>query len=325
MHSALRTPHSALRLGTRGSQLALWQANHVADRLRPVVAPRAVELVLIETHGDRDQSTALAAMGGFGVFTKAIQNALLDGRADVAVHSLKDLPTLPTDGLALAAVPQRGPTADAFVSRKYARFDDLPAGAVVGTSSLRRRAQILNRRPDLKLVDLRGNVETRLRKLDEQGFDAIVLAEAGLVRLGLADRITHRLDPSWMLPAVGQGAIGLECRAADEAAVAAVEPLNDVDTWRRVLAERAMLYALGGGCLVPIGATSSVDDGVLTVRGAVLSPDGRRRVVATQTGPADAPLAVGQELAAALVGEGADEILRSDAIPPQQGLPPLHQ
>src|SRR5688572_16257834 len=159
---------SSLKLGTRGSPLALWQADFIATALRPLAAPRPVELVRIETHGDRDQASALSAMGGFGVFTKAIQQALLDGRADVAVHSLKDLPTDPSPGTALAAVPPRGPTGDAFVSDKHRRFDDLPKGAVVGTSSLRRRAMLLNRRPDLRLIDLRGNVETRLRKLGEQ-------------------------------------------------------------------------------------------------------------------------------------------------------------
>jgi hydroxymethylbilane synthase len=299
-----------IRLGTRGSPLALWQAHFVAHALGAVAAPRAVELVPIETHGDRDQASALSAMGGFGVFTKAIQNALLDGRADVAVHSLKDLPTIPEPALELAAVPPRGPTGDAFVSRKYRRFDDLPRGATVGTSSLRRRAQVLNRRPDLKLIDLRGNVETRLRKLDDQNLDAIVLAEAGLVRLGLADRITDLLDSDWMLPAVGQGAIGLECRADDGETKRLLSALRCTDTFRRVRAERAMLFALGGGCLVPIGATSQVLDGVLTVRGAVLSPDGARRIVATHTGPADAPLALGQELAAMLLAEGADELLK---------------
>lgn len=298
---------STTRLGTRGSPLALWQANHVAARLRGVVD--AVELVLIETHGDRDRATPLAAMGGFGVFTKAIQTALRDGRADIAVHSLKDLPTIPEPGLGLVAVPPRGPTGDAFVSAKHRRFDALPDGAVVGTSSLRRRAMLANRRPDLTLIDLRGNVETRLRKLDDGGFDAIILAEAGLVRLGLADRITEVLDPVWMLPAVGQGAIGLECRSDDEPSIDAARALLDADTFARVTAERAMLAALGGGCLVPIGTTSTAADGRLTVRGMVLTPDGRRKVVATHTGPLDAPLATGQELAAMLLAEGAGELL----------------
>jgi hydroxymethylbilane synthase len=299
-----------LRLATRGSPLALWQANYVSSLLRPVIGSRPVAFVLVQTHGDRDQASALSAMGGFGVFTKAIQTAVLDGIADVAVHSLKDLPTIPEPALELVAVPPRGPTGDAFVSRTHARFDDLPPGATVGTSSLRRRAQVLNRRPDLKLIELRGNVDTRLRKLDEQKLDAIILAEAGLVRLGLAHRIRTLLDPSWMLPAVGQGAIGLECRAGDTETKRLLEPLRCPDTFARVLAERAMLYALGGGCLVPIGATSKVLDGVLTVRGAVLTPDGARRVVATHTGPAAAPLALGNELAAALLAEGADELLK---------------
>ncbi len=300
-----------LRLGTRGSALALWQANHVADLLRPILEPRPVDLVRIDTHGDRDQASALSAMGGFGVFTKAIQQALLDGVADVAVHSLKDLPTIPVEGVELVATPERAPNGDAFVSTRHSRFDELPQGATLGTSSLRRRAQLLNHRPDLKLVELRGNVDTRLRKLNEQNLDGIVLAEAGLVRLGLAHRISEILDPGWMLPAVGQGAIGLECRTADAATREIVEAINHRETWSRVLAERAMLWTLGGGCLVPIGATSTVSNGVLTVRGAVLSGDGRRRIVATHRGPMAAPLALGQELAAMLKDEGAEELLAS--------------
>jgi hydroxymethylbilane synthase len=298
-----------LRLATRSSPLALWQAHYVADRLRPVVSPRPVTLVPVETHGDRDRATALSAMGGFGVFTKAIQDALTDGRADLAVHSLKDLPTIPTPGVTLAAVPPRGPTADAFLSRLVSRFDDLPRGATVGTSSLRRRAMLRNRRPDLNLVDLRGNVDTRLRKLDEHALDAIVLAEAGLVRLGLAERIAERLDSSWMLPAVGQGAIGIECRADDADTAHYVAALTDPTTFACVTAERAMLAALGGGCLIPIGATSSLVDGTLTLRGIVFSPDGTRMVVATHSGPASAPLAVGQELAGVLLDSGAGELL----------------
>jgi hydroxymethylbilane synthase len=300
---------SPLRLGTRGSQLALWQANFIADRLRPVVDPRPVVLEIIETHGDQVQNVPLAAMGGFGVFTKAIQEALLANRVDIAVHSLKDLPTIPVPGLTLAATPPRGANGDAFVSTKYARFEDLPTGATVGTSSLRRKAQLLNRRSDLKIVDLRGNVETRLRKLREQNLDAIVLAQAGLTRLGLADSITEILDPSWMLPAVGQGAIGLEIREDDANTRNAVEALNDRATWSAVRAERAMLWALGGGCLVPIGALSTVESAMLSVRGAVLSLDGKRRIVDTLRGPIDEPLNIGTELAARLMSAGARDLL----------------
>jgi hydroxymethylbilane synthase len=300
---------STLRIGTRGSPLALWQANHVADRLRPLAAPRPVELVLIETEGDRVRDRALSQIGGDGLFTKEIQRALLDERVDVAVHSLKDLPTLPVAGLVLAAVPARGPSGDVLVSRKHARFDDLPTGATVGTSSLRRRSQLLNRRPDLKVVDLRGNVETRLRKLDEQGLDAIVLAEAGLCRLGLEQHITEVLDPGWMLPAVGQGALGLECREADEATRALLSPLNDAATRAAVLAERAFLRGLGGGCLVPIGAHGAIEGEMLHLSGTVLPPDGSRRVQGRLSGPSNIAETLGQRLAELLMQQGAGELL----------------
>src|SRR5436190_4066592 len=244
---------AALRIGTRASPLALWQANHVADRLRPLAAPRPVELVHVQTEGDRDQAASLAHIGGRGVFTKEIQRAVLDGRVDVAVHSLKDLPTGAVPGLALAAVPPRGPTGDVLVTPTPTRFDDLPRGATVATGSLRRRAQLLHRRPDLQLADIRGNVDTRLRKLREQGLDALILAAAGLERLGLGHAITERLDPAWMLPAVGQGALGLECRSDDAKTRALLAPLNDAATRCAVLAERAMLRGLGGGWQVPGG------------------------------------------------------------------------
>ena len=303
--------NTPIRLGTRGSHLALWQANFVADRLRPVADPRPVEILVIDTHGDLVQDRPIAAMGGFGVFTKSIQDALLDNRVDVAVHSLKDLPTIPVPALALTAVPPRGPAGDAFVSHKHRRSADLPQGATVGTSSLRRKAQLLNRRRDLEIVDLRGNVETRLRKLRDQDLDAIVLAEAGLLRLGLGDAITEVLDPNWMLPAVGQGAIGLECRTDDVETRHLVEALNDSNTWSAVRAERAMLWALGGGCLVPIGVLSTIEGHFLTLRGAVLSPDGSRKVVDTLRGLIDQPLNVGSELAARLLTAGARELLES--------------
>jgi hydroxymethylbilane synthase len=300
-----------LRIGTRGSALALWQANHIADRLRPLAAPRPVELVIIVTRGDVDIDRSLSAIGGEGLFTKEIQKALLDGRADVAVHSLKDLPTVPTEGLTLAAVPERGPTGDVFVSLKHARFDDLPEGAVVATGSLRRRAQLLHRRPDLQLRELRGNVDTRLKKLAEEGYDAIILAEAGLVRLGRGEAITEILDPSWMLPAVGQGALGLECRTDDAMTHDLLAALDHAPTRQAVLAERALLLALGGGCQVPLGALGRVEGNELTLRAAVLSPDGRKCLSGETTGPGESPEGVGRTLAEELRAAGAERMVRS--------------
>ena len=303
-----------LRIGTRGSPLALWQARYVADRLRPLASPRPVELIEIETSGDRIRDAALTQIGGDGVFTKEIQRSLLDGAVDVAVHSLKDLPTTILAGLTLAAVPQRGSASDAFVSHKYRRFDELPPGAIVGTSSLRRRSQVLHRRPDLNLVNLRGNVETRLRKLDEQNLDAIILAEAGLQRLGLESAITELLDPQWMLPAVGQGALGLECRTDDAVTLALLDRLNDWLTRQAALAERALLRGLGGGCLLPIGAISHIDGDHLLLRGVVLSPDGKHRIAAEHHGSAADAEAVGQQLAEMMLASGARRLLAvSDA------------
>ncbi len=298
-----------LRIGTRGSPLALWQANHVADRLRPLAAPRPVELVRIQTAGDVQRDAALAQIGGEGLFTKEIQRVVLDDSADVAVHSLKDLPTVVVEGLSLAAVPPRGPTGDALVSRRHAGFDRLPPGAVVATSSLRRRAQVLHRRPDLRLVDIRGNVETRLRKLDEQGLDALILAQAGLERLGLARQITEVLDPSWMLPAVGQGALGLECRADDAETLVLLRRLDDLATRQAVLAERAFLRAMGGGCQVPMGAAATVNGQSLALRAVVLGPDGVLRLEAQSTGAADDAERLGEAVAEMLREQGATALL----------------
>jgi hydroxymethylbilane synthase len=271
--------------------------------------PRLVELVEIQTAGDQDRDRPLAQLGGIGLFTKEIQRALLDGTADVAVHSLKDLPTIPVEGLVLAAVPPRGPTGDVFISHKHAQFDALPPGARVATGSLRRRSQLLHRRPDLNMEPMRGNVETRLRKLDEQNLDAIILAQAGLERLGLGSAITHLLDPAWMLPAVGQGALGLECRADDTVTRALLQPLNDQATHAAVTAERALLAALGGGCLVPIGALAMVNGTELTLRAAVLAPDGKQRIGGDIRGPAAQASDLGRQLADDLLGRGAKELL----------------
>jgi hydroxymethylbilane synthase len=298
-----------LRIGTRGSKLALWQANHVADKLGPLAAPRPVELVEIQTSGDRIQDVALSQIGGDGLFTKEIQRALLAGTVDVAVHSLKDLPTEPVAGLTLAAVPMRGSSGDVFVSEKWRGFDLMHGGAVVGTSSLRRRAQLLHRCPSLQLVDMRGNVETRLRKLSVLGLDAIVLAQAGLERLGLSNAITEVLDPTWMVPAVGQGALGLECRTDDAATLRLVEQLDDAPTRQAVLAEREFLRALGGGCVVPIGGHAVVTDGLLTLQGVVLPPSGAQRLAGMIDGSVDQAEALGRTLADQLLARGARDLL----------------
>jgi hydroxymethylbilane synthase len=268
-----------------------------------------VRLVEIQTEGDLVRDRSLSAIGGQGVFTKEIQRALLDEVVDLAVHSLKDLPTFAVEGLTLAAVPQRGPTGDAFVSLRHPSFEEMPEGAVVATSSLRRRAQILHRRPDLRLIDIRGNVDTRLRKLEQENLDAIILAEAGLVRLGLDKRITQILHAEWMLPAVGQGALGLECRTNDEAIRQLLAGLNDEATHQAVRAERAMLRGLGGGCHTPIGAHAVVAEGSLTLRGVVLSPDGKERVFTQVQGQPDRAEEVGEQAARNLREQGADVLL----------------
>jgi hydroxymethylbilane synthase len=299
----------SVRIGTRGSPLALWQANDVAGRLRRAAPGRPVELVEIQTAGDVVRDAPLVQIGGEGVFTKEIQRALQDGRVDVAVHSLKDLPTFAVENLVLAAVPPRGPAGDAFVSVRHPSFAALPPGAVVATSSLRRRAQVLHRRPDLRLVNVRGNVETRLRKLADEGLDALILAEAGLERLGLGGRITEVLDPSWMLPAVGQGALGLECRADDAGTLALLRQLDDPPTHQAVLAERALLRGLGGGCQVPVGAATSTRGAELSLRGVVLAPDGSRRVEGRIAGPLAEAVALGGQLARQLLEQGAAALL----------------
>jgi hydroxymethylbilane synthase len=300
-----------LRIGTRGSPLALWQADHVAGRLRAQAPARAVDIVPIQTSGDRRRDLPLAQIGGEGAFTREIQRALQAGAIDVAVHSLKDLPTVPVHGLILAAVPARGPSGDVLVSRGGCRFDALPAGATIGTSSLRRRAQALHRRPELRLADVRGNVETRLRKLEEGTLDALILAQAGLERLGLLTAITEILSPEWMLPAVGQGALGLECRADDETTRQLLGLLDDEPSRQAVTAERALLFALGGGCLVPIGALTHVVGGGLELEGAVLAPDGSRRVHGRAEGPAQSADDLGRRLAEQLLAQGARDLLNS--------------
>lgn len=269
-----------------------------------------VFLVPITTAGDQDQQGPIGTIGTQGVFTKEIQRALLENRVDLAVHSLKDLPTDEIRGLTLSAVPPRAPVGDVLVSRRYASFEALPHGAVIGTGSLRRRAQLLYWRPDLVMKDVRGNVDTRLRKLDEQQYDALVLAEAGLRRLELADRITQALPLPQFLPAIGQGALGLETRTDDLRTREAVALLDEPATHSAVLAERAMLAALQGGCLAPIAAWGRIEAGQLVLTGRVLDRDGSTKLDATlQTDPADA-LQLGRQVAQALIEQGAAALVQ---------------
>jgi hydroxymethylbilane synthase len=286
--------------------LAQWQAQWVAARLGELGVE--VELVPITTSGDRDQ-TPIGAGEGRGLFTKELQRELSAGRIDLAVHSLKDLPTDEAPGLALTAVPQRAPAGDVLVAAKCAALDELPRGAVVGTGSLRRRAQLLHVRGDLRVQDIRGNVDTRLRKLDSGQYDAILLAEAGLRRLGMADRITQALPMSVVLPAAGQGALGLETRSDDAAARQALAPLDHAPTHSAVLAERAMLAALMGGCLAPIAAYGQVEGDRLQLTARVLSADGARKIEAERTAAPAEAVELGRRVAEDLLAQGAAALI----------------
>jgi hydroxymethylbilane synthase len=306
-----RADGATLRIGTRGSELARWQACWVRDQLAAQHARLRIALVEIKTHGDRDRNTPLSQLGGLGLFTKEIQRALLDGAIDVAVHSLKDLPTQQPKGLTLAAVPRREDLADALVAPLHRTLDALPDGASVGTGSLRRRAQLLHLRPGLSVVAIRGNVETRLNLALQGRLDAVVLAEAGLRRLGLERHITERLGPPRFLPAVGQGALGVECRADDHATLALLASLDDPSARRAVVAERRALAELEGGCMIPLGAWGrDLEDGRLALDVAVFDPDGRTRAFASLTGPRDDPESLGRLVASAVRDQGADQLLR---------------
>jgi len=299
-----------LRIATRKSALALWQAEHVAARLRALHAEVTIELVPMTTRGDEITDRPLATIGGKGLFLKELEMAMLEDRADIAVHSFKDVPMELEPGFAIGAVLERADAADAFISNDHARLDELPRGARVGTSSLRRQAQLRALRPDLELLDLRGNVNTRLAKLDAGNYHAIVLASAGLDRLGLGARIRSRLGPPQWLPAAAQGAIAVECRAGDSATAALIDPLNDIDTVRCVSAERAMTLALHGNCNVPIAAYCMETESGLALWGLVGDADSGRLIRADAIGALDAPQELGVRVAALLVEGGADEILR---------------
>lgn len=300
-----------LRIATRRSALALWQAEHVAARLRAAHAGLEVALVPLTTRGDRILDAPLAHIGGKGLFIKELETALLEERADIAVHSMKDVPVALAEGLTIAAVLEREDPRDAFVSNVAASLDDLPLGARVGSSSLRRQCQLRARRPDLALVTLRGNVDTRLAKLDAGEYDAVILAAAGLKRLGLAGRIGQYLAPEICLPAIAQGTIGIECRAGDEMAATLVAPLNHEPTAIRTRAERALNRALMGGCQVPIAGYAELDGRRLRLRGLVASPDGTTVIAGEREGAAGEAERLGEALAAELLERGAARILRA--------------
>jgi hydroxymethylbilane synthase len=299
---------TSLRLGTRGSALALWQANWTKAQLEKRWPGLVVDLVPIKTTGDKILDVPLAKIGGKGLFTKELDEALLDGRIDLAVHSLKDVPFQLPDGIDFAAIPEREDPRDAFVSNGP-KLQDLSNGARIGTSSLRRQVQLRHRFPTLDLVTLRGNVDTRLRKLSEGEFDGIILAAAGLKRLGHEQRITQILDDDIMVSAVGQGALGIVCRAGDDATRRTLAVLDHQPTRLAVTAERGLLRALGGSCQVPVAGKARIDGMQLTIKGLIASLDGRRVIAEAIRGPVDDANKLGLELGQKLLSMGAGEIL----------------
>lgn len=299
-----------LTIGTRQSLLALWQSNHIAALLRKQYPNCEVELKKIVTKGDRILDVPLAKIGDKGLFTKELEQELIDGSIDLAVHSLKDMPTKLPDGLCLTAITERAVVGDAFVSNKYDHFLDLPQGAVLGTSSLRRKAQLLAARPDLNIIDLRGNVDTRLRKLDEGQYDAIILAAAGLTRLGHADRIKETIPPEVCLPAVGQGALAIEARVNDEETRAMLDFLTHQPTKYATDAERAFLGLLEGGCQVPIGVHADVADDEIAIEAIIASLDGSTIMRDKVTGKAADGVALAEGLGRKMLANGGDAILK---------------
>ena len=304
-------PARSLLIGTRGSPLALWQAGHVRDLLiaEHGLSEGDVELSAITTSGDRIKDKPLREFGGKGLFTKEIDEALLAGAVDLAVHSMKDLPTVLPEGIVVAAVLPRADVRDAFISTKAPSLAELPAGAVVGTSSLRRAAQVKRLRPDLRVIDLRGNVETRLRKIKDGVADATLLAFAGLTRLGLGAQVASLLPTSEMLPAVAQGAIGITARSDDERTRRLLAPLNDARTMTSVTCERAFLARLDGSCKTPIAGLAEIDDGMLHFRGLILAPDGSESYHIELTGAAQHARALGNDAGEELIGRAGPEFL----------------
>jgi hydroxymethylbilane synthase len=300
-----------VRIATRKSPLALWQAEHVAASLHRLYPELTVEIVGMTTRGDKILDAPLAKVGGKGLFVKELEQGMLECRADIAVHSMKDVPVAFPAGLHLPVIMEREDPRDAFVSNRFSDLVELPQGACVGTSSLRRQCQLAERRPDLALEPLRGNVNTRLAKLDAGEFDAVILAAAGLVRLGFGERIRGRLSPQESLPAIGQGAIGIECRSDDEWVNALIAPLHHAATADRVTAERAVNHRLMGGCQVPVAGHALLEGDAIFLRALVGTPDGKRVLRAERRGPRWSAEALGTALAEELLGQGAGEILQS--------------
>jgi hydroxymethylbilane synthase len=301
----------AIRIATRKSPLALWQAEHVSALLKNAHPGLQVELVGMSTKGDKILDTPLAKIGGKGLFVKELETGMLEGRADIAVHSMKDVPAEFPSGLHLPVILRREDPGDAFVSNQFTSFAELPQGARVGTSSLRRQCQISSIRPDIEILQLRGNVNSRLQKLDDGRYDAIILAVAGLKRLEMEHRISERFTADVLLPAIGQGAIGIECRENDPYISSIIQPLHDRPTALRVSAERAMNAKLMGGCQVPIGGFAELDGEHLKLRGLVGAPDGSEIIRGQIDGPSHQAELLGEKLAADLLSRGANKILRA--------------
>lgn len=305
-----------IRIATRTSKLALWQAEYLADRLSQLPSAPGVELIHVRTRGDGNQTSPLKEFGGTGAFTREVQRVVLNGDADLAVHSLKDLPTESVTGLCLACVPERAPRLDAILlphgQHSYRSLSDLPKASRIGTGSPRRQAQLLNLRPDLHVLGIRGNVDTRIGKLDGGDYDAILLAEAGLRRLGLDDRITLLLSPAVMLPAVGQGALGIECRVDDTTSRELLKNVTDEGTLQSITAERSLLRTLRAGCHAPLGAWTELDDNTLKLTGVLLNQTGTSRLEATANGPPLDAERIGCEVAAKLIDAGGDALLEQE-------------
>jgi hydroxymethylbilane synthase len=301
---------STLTIGSRASDLALWQTHYIRDLLRANYPTLEIDIKIIQTTGDKILDSSLSMIGGKGVFTKELETALLDSEIDIAVHSLKDLPTTLPDGLTLGAIPERANVEDVFLAKDTnARLMDLPDGATIATGSMRRTAQLLTKRPDFRIVDIRGNVPTRIRKMLESNWDGMILARAGLDRLGLTAHIAHTISLEWVLPAAGQGALGIECRSDDAHTLELLAPLNHNETLQAVTAERSLLKALDGGCQVPIGTHGKIVGNALELSGCIAAMNGKSLVRAVHTGNATQAEQIGEELARTLLDMGGKELL----------------